>query len=35
VPLREARQLFASMRYEPALAETETLLAQAVPATGS
>jgi len=27
-PLREARELFASMGYKPALAETEALLAQ-------
>ena len=27
-PLREARELFASMGYQPALAETETLLEQ-------
>jgi hypothetical protein len=28
VPLRDARQLFASMSYEPALAETDALLRQ-------
>jgi len=28
-PLTEARDLFASMRYQPALAETEALLGQA------
>jgi hypothetical protein len=27
-PLREARELFASMGYEPALAETEALLGE-------
>ena len=27
-PLREARELFASMGYRPALAETEALLAR-------
>lgn len=27
-PLREARELFASLGYKPALAETEALLAQ-------
>ena len=32
-PLAEARELFASMGYEPALAETEKLLAAAVAAS--
>jgi hypothetical protein len=32
-PLRLARELFASMRYKPALAETEALLGQAQAAT--
>jgi hypothetical protein len=30
-PLREARELFASMGYEPALTETEALLRKARP----
>jgi class 3 adenylate cyclase/tetratricopeptide (TPR) repeat protein len=34
VPLTEARDLFASMGYKPALAETERLLAGAVASTG-
>jgi len=29
VPLAESRELFASLGYKPALAETEALLAQA------
>jgi hypothetical protein len=33
VPLAEARELFASMGYKPALNETEKLLAQAVKST--
>ena len=32
-PLREARELFASMGYKPALAETEALLAETVAKT--
>jgi hypothetical protein len=35
MPLRQARELFASMEYKPALAETELLLAQAAPASAS
>jgi hypothetical protein len=33
VPLAEARDLFASMGYKPALAETEKLLAETVAKT--
>jgi hypothetical protein len=33
LPLAEGRDLFASMSYGPALAETEALLAQLVTAT--
>jgi tetratricopeptide (TPR) repeat protein len=34
-PLREARELFASMGYQPALAETDALLGQSAPAAAS